>query len=198
VALAYIAAVEDDTTLDGVQQEVFEAARRRFTFVPDVVRVLALRPEVAKAQSELRDCLLGDELSIGRRRAELISLAVSGINDCAYCGTAHAGTMVARGDLTAEQAAQAFKDWRGLDLSGEDRAMLEFAEKLTFQPAQVEASDIEALRAAGFDDLGIYDIVLVTAYRNFINRVNDGLGVSTDKLRTRFGDELGGRIASEL
>ncbi|HKN93009.1 MAG TPA: peroxidase-related enzyme [Thermoleophilaceae bacterium] len=197
MALAYIAAVEDDATLDAVQQDVFEAARRRFTFVPDVVRVLARRPLVAKAQSELRDQLLSDELSIGRRRAELISLAVSGINDCAYCGTAHAGTMVARGDLSAEQAAQAFKDWRALDLSREDRAMLEFAEKLTFQPAQVGEKDIAALREAGFGDLAIYDIVLVTAYRNFINRVNDGLGVSTHKLRTRFGDELADRIASE-
>ena len=188
MALAYIAAVEDDATLDGVQQEVFEAARRRFSFVPDVVRVLARRPLVAKAQSELRDQLLSDELSIGRRRAELISLAVSGINDCVYCGTAHAGTMVARGDLTPEQAAQAFKDWRALELADDDRAMLEFAEKLTFQPAQIDQSDIDSLRAAGFDDLGIYDIVLVTAYRNFINRVNDGLGVSTHKVRARFGE----------
>jgi uncharacterized peroxidase-related enzyme len=188
VALAYIAAVEDDAPLDGVQQEVFEAARRRFSFVPDVVRVLALRPLVAKAQSDLRDQLLSDDLSIGRRRAELISLAVSGINDCVYCGTAHAGTMVARGDLTPEQAAQAFKDWRALELADDDRAMLEFAEKLTFQPAQIDQSDIDALRAAGFDDFGIYDIVLVTAYRNFINRVNDGLGVSTDKVRARFGE----------
>jgi uncharacterized peroxidase-related enzyme len=188
VALAYIAAVEDDANLDPVQEVVFEAARRRFNFVPDVVRVLAVRPLVARAQSELRDQLLSDELSIGRRRAELISLAVSGINDCAYCGTAHAGTMVARGDLTAEQAAQAFKDWRALELGREDRAMLEFAEKLTFQPAQIDQSDIDALREAGFDDLGIYDIVLVTAYRNFINRVNDGLGVSTEKVRARFSE----------
>ncbi len=188
MALAYIAAVEDDATLDPVQEDVFEAARQRFTFVPDVVRVLALRPLVAKAQSELRDCLLSDELSIGRRRAELISLAVSGINDCVYCGTAHAGTMVARGDLTPEQAAQAFKDWRALELADDDRVMLEFAEKLTFQPAQIDQTDIDALREAGFDDLGIYDIVLVTAYRNFINRVNDGLGVSTDKVRARFGE----------
>ena len=198
MGVAYIAAVEDDATLDQVQQDVFETARRRFTFVPDVVRALALRPRVAKAQSDLRDSLLGDDLSIGRRRAELISLAVSGVNGCAYCGTAHAGAMVARGDLSPEQAAQAFKDWRKLELTSEDRVMLEFAEKLTFQPAQVERADIDALREADFDDLAIYDVVLVTAYRNFINRVNDGLGVSTDKLRARFGDELADRIASEL
>ena len=194
--MAYIAAVEDHSQLDHAQEEVFAIATRRFSFVPDVVRVLARRPAVAKAQSALRDSLLGDETSIGRRRADLISLAVSGVNGCGYCGTAHAGTLVARGELTAVEAAQVFKDWRRLDLSSDDRTMLEFAEKLTFQPSGVEEADIEALRSAGFDDLAIYDIVLVTAYRNFINRVNDGLGVSTDKLRTRFGSDVADRIAS--
>ncbi len=195
--MAYIAAVEDDAKLDGDQKDVFELARRRFTFVPDVVRVLALRPGVAKAQSELRDRLL-DDSSIGQRRTQLISLAVSGINNCAYCGTAHAGTMVARGDFTPEEAAQVFKDWRRLDLAEDDRAMLGFAEKLTFGPSRIGEDDVQALRDAGFDDLGIYDIVLVTAYRNFINRVNDGLGVSTEKLRERFGTDIADRIASAL
>ena len=195
--MAYIAAVEPEGELDRDQLDVFELARRRFTFVPDVVRVLALRPRVAKAQSELRDSLL-DDSTLGKRRAELISLAVSGINHCAYCGTAHAGTMVARGDLTPEEAAQAFKDWRRLDLADDDRAMLEFAEKLTFEPSRIGEDEIATLRQAGFDDLGIYDIVLVAAYRNFINRVNDGLGVSTDKLRDRFGADIADRIASAL
>jgi uncharacterized peroxidase-related enzyme len=195
--VAYIAAVEDEAKLDRDQKDVFELARRRFTFVPDVVRVLARRPGVAKAQSELRDTVL-DDSSLGQRRAQLISLAVSGINNCAYCGTAHAGTMVARGDLTTEEAAQVFKDWRRLDLPNEDRAMLEFAEKLTFEPSRIGEDDVAALRDAGFDDLGIYDIVLATAYRNFINRVNDGLGVSTEKLRDRFGTDIADRIASAL
>jgi uncharacterized peroxidase-related enzyme len=195
--MAYIAAVEDEAKLDRDQEDVFELARRRFTFVPDVVRVLARRPRVAKAQSELRDTVL-DDSSLGQRRVQLISLAVSGINNCAYCGTAHAGTMVARGDLTAEEAAQVFKDWRRLDLPKEDRAMLEFAEKLTFEPSRIGEDDVHALRAVGFDDLGIYDIVLVAAYRNFINRVNDGLGVSAEKLRDRFGGDIADRILSAL
>ena len=196
--MAYIAVVEDDGGLDPVQERVFEAAKRRFTFVPDVVRTLARRPEVARAQADLRDSLLGEASTIGQRRADLIALAVSGVNGCKYCGTAHAGMMIARGELTPEQAAQVFKDWRQFELEDDEWAMLEFAEKLTFQPAQIEESDIETLRSAGFDDLGIYDIVLVTAYRNFINRVNDGLGISTDKLRARFGDEIVDRIATGL
>jgi uncharacterized peroxidase-related enzyme len=193
--MAYITAVEDGDPLDPVQLEVFEAARRRFTFVPDVVRALAVRPDVALAQSALRDSLLGGASSLGQRREDLISLAVSALNDCAYCGTAHAGMMVARHELTREEAALAFKDWRALDLGDDDRVMLEFAEKLTFQPGTIDEGDVTTLRDAGFDDRNVYDIVLLTAYRNFINRVNDGLGVSTEKLRGRFGDELVDDIA---
>lgn len=186
--MSYIASPDEQGELDAPTRELFERAAERFGFVPDVVRALALRPDVAHAQAALRDCLNGDATSLGRRRADLIALAVSGINDCEYCGAAHAGMMVERGELSREEAALAFKDWRALELEQGDAAMLEFAEKLTFQPAQVDAADIEVLREAGFDDGGIYDIVLVAAYRNFINRVNDGLGVSTEKLRVRFGD----------
>lgn len=186
--MSYIASPDEHGELDAPTRELFERAAEKFGFVPDVVRALGLRPEVASAQAALRDCLNGDATSLGRRRADLIALAVSGINDCEYCGTAHAGMIVERGELSGEEAALAFKDWRALELEQGDATMLEFAEKLTFQPAQVDAADIEALRDAGFDDGGIYDIVLVAAYRNFINRVNDGLGVSTEKLRARFGD----------
>jgi uncharacterized peroxidase-related enzyme len=196
--VAFITYTDSDEATDPVQAEVFDAARRRFTFVPDVVRVLAVRPEVARAQGQLRDTLLGDASTIGQRRADLISLAVSGINDCAYCGTAHAGMMVARGELTEDEAARAFKDWRSLELDAQDTAMLEFAEKLTFNPSAIAEGDVEILRDAGFDDVGIYDVVLLTAYRNFINRVNNGLGVSTEKLRGRFGDAVVDRIANQL
>jgi uncharacterized peroxidase-related enzyme len=194
--MAYIRDVTDEDVLDSVQEEVFEAARRRFTFVPDVVRALAVRPAIAHAQAQLRDALLGRASTLGERRADLISLAVSGVNGCAYCGTAHAGAMVARGEVTRDEAAALFKDWRSLDLEPGDRAMLEFAEKLTFDPASIVEADIARLRDAGFDDVGIYDVVLLTAYRNFINRVNDGLGVSTEKLRDRFGGELVDEIAA--
>jgi uncharacterized peroxidase-related enzyme len=194
--VAYLRLVQDDDALDALTREVFEAATRRFTFVPDVVRAMAVRPDVAKAQSELRNRILGEASSLGTRRADLISLAVSGINGCAYCGSAHAGMMVSRGELTTEQAALVYRDWRALDLEAADRAMLEFAEKLTFQPAAVDAADIRSLRDQGFDDLNIYDIVLVAAYRNFINRINDGLGVSAEGLRGRFGDEIVDLIAS--
>jgi uncharacterized peroxidase-related enzyme len=60
------------------------------------------------------------------------------------------------------------------------RAILAFAEKLTLQPAQVRKQDHQPLRDAGLDDRAILDVVEVTAYFNFVNRLADGLGVSLE------------------
>jgi alkylhydroperoxidase family enzyme len=58
--------------------------------------------------------------------------------------------------------------------------MLDFAAKLTLTPQGMEAADIEDLRLHGFDDLAIHDIVVVTSYYAFVNRVADGLGVELE------------------
>ena len=66
--------------------------------------------------------------------------------------------------------------------------MLDFVAKLTSSPAEMDEADVRALRAAGFDDRSIHDIVLVAGYFAFVNRVADGLGVEL---------ELAGREAAE-
>jgi len=58
--------------------------------------------------------------------------------------------------------------------------MLAYALKLTRTPAEMTADDVEALRAAGFDDRAIHDICAVVAYFAFVNRMADGLGVELE------------------
>lgn len=77
-----------------------------------------------------------------------------------------------------EALASAIKrDWRTAALSERERAMLTYVEKLTLQPAQVAREDLDALRAAGFDDQAILQVNLIASWFNYINRVADGLGV---------------------
>lgn len=66
------------------------------------------------------------------------------------------------------------------DLSEADRAMLDYAVRLTRVPERVEESDVEALRRAGFEDRGIHDICAVVGYYAFVNRLADGLGVELE------------------
>ena len=71
-------------------------------------------------------------------------------------------------------------DYRRAKLDSSDRAMLDFAVKLTEAPASVTRADVEALRAVGFDDPAIHDIVQVAALFNYYDRLADGLGIDME------------------
>lgn len=59
--------------------------------------------------------------------------------------------------------------------------MLDFAVRLTREPSRMTQEDVAALRAVGFDDVGIHDIVQVTALFNYYNRLADGLGIDPEE-----------------
>lgn len=72
------------------------------------------------------------------------------------------------------------EDYTQADLSPADRAMLDYAARLTLTPAAIAREDVQALRDAGFDDRAILDIAQITAYFAFVNRTADGLGVALE------------------
>lgn len=72
-------------------------------------------------------------------------------------------------------------DYRTAQLSSKDRAMLDYAVKLTLQPNSIEEEDIEALGRHGFSDAAVLDICQVASYYNYVNRLADGLGVELEE-----------------
>jgi len=72
------------------------------------------------------------------------------------------------------------ENWRKAPISISDQAMLNYVEKLTLSPWDMEESDVINLRTAGFNDSAILDINQVTAYYAFVNRLADGLGVGLE------------------
>jgi uncharacterized peroxidase-related enzyme len=72
------------------------------------------------------------------------------------------------------------EDYCNAELSATDRAMLDFAVKLTRMPARMTAEDVAGLRAQGFGDTAIHDIVQITALFNYYNRLADGVGVDPE------------------
>ena len=71
-------------------------------------------------------------------------------------------------------------NWREAELSEEDRELCSFAEKLTKQPARMEAADLEMLRCVGLRDEGIHEAIQVVSYFNYINRVADAVHVDLE------------------
>lgn len=72
------------------------------------------------------------------------------------------------------------RDYTRATISAADRALLDYAVKLTREPWEMKRDDVDALRAAGFSDSAILDANLVTGYYAFVNRLADGLGVELE------------------
>jgi len=70
--------------------------------------------------------------------------------------------------------------WRSADLTEVERALCEYAEKLTRTPQEMTERDVEALRGVGLEDVAIHDLIQVTAYFNYINRVADAVHVDLE------------------
>lgn len=71
-------------------------------------------------------------------------------------------------------------DYQRAPLEPADRAMLDFAVRLTATPGMMSEADVDSLRRHGFDDVSIHDIVQVTALFNYYNRLADGLGIDPE------------------
>jgi uncharacterized peroxidase-related enzyme len=113
--------------------------------------------------------MLGDS-GLSKLEREMIAVAVSSINHCYYCLTAHgAAVRQLSGDPAfGEMMAM---NWRAAALSPRQKAMLEFAVKLTETPAKMVEEDRQALRDAGFSNRDIWDIASTAAFFNMSNRV---------------------------
>jgi uncharacterized peroxidase-related enzyme len=85
-----------------------------------------------------------------------------------------------RVELDEGLAAALRRDYTQAPLSAADRAMLDYAARLTRAAYQVTPADLDRLRAVGFDDRAILQINLIASWFNYINRVADGLGVGRE------------------
>jgi len=100
-------------------------------------------------------------------------------------------------DLAVEQVKS---DWREMELTQAEYAMLEYAEKLTLTPSSMTQADVQKLRDTGWSDRDILDIVHVCAYFNFRVRVVDGLGLEVADWqiqRARAGAERAAKLARD-
>jgi uncharacterized peroxidase-related enzyme len=148
----------------------FKKCQDKLGFVPNVL--VAYTFDMAKLETFValyNDLMLG-ESGLSKLEREMIAVAVSSQNRCYYCLTAH-GAAVRQYSGNPLLGEQIVMNYRAARLSKRQRAMLDFAVKLTAQPANVEDGDRERLRRAGFSDRDIWDIAAIAGFFNMSNRV---------------------------
>jgi uncharacterized peroxidase-related enzyme len=173
--MPYIKVIEEEDV--GTElKETYDRIKGARGKVSNILKIHSLLPRTIETHLNLYMSIMFDKSGLNRADRELIAVVVSAANDCGYCVNHHAEALLNYWkDET--KVSQASKDFRTLDLSAKQIAMLEFAEKLTKSPGDMSESEIEKLRHSGFTDEEILSISLVTNYFNFVNRNANALGV---------------------
>lgn len=151
-------------------QKYFDICQEKLGLVPNVLRAYAFDIDKLNAFTALyNDLMLGDS-GLSKLEREMIAVAVSSINKCFYCLTAHGQAVRAlSGDpILGEMMVM---NWRVADLDARQTVMLEFSEKLTLESHKITEKDRDALRSVGFSDRDIWDIANTAGFYNMTNRV---------------------------
>jgi uncharacterized peroxidase-related enzyme len=152
------------------------AVQEKAGFVPNVFLALAHRPAEFRAFFAYHDALMEKDTGLSKPEREMIVVATSAANQCQYCVVAHGAILRvrAKNPLIADQVAV---NYRKADLAPRQRAMLDFAMKVSQHSEAVGDDDFAALRAQGFSDEEIWDIGAISAFFALSNRMANMLNM---------------------
>lgn len=160
---------ELDSLPDDIRSRI-ETVQEKSGFVPNVFVTLARRPDEFRAFFAYHDALMERDSGLTKAEREMIVVATSAANDCAYCVIAHGAILRihARNPYLADQIASHYPS---AAIEPRQRRMLDFAVKLAVRPQDVDDDDLAQLRQAGFDGEDIWDIGAITALFALSNRM---------------------------
>ena len=154
-------------------QKYFDICTEKLGMIPNVLQAYAFDVEKLNAFTALYNDLMLADSGLSKLEREMIAVVVSSINKCFYCLVAHGAAVRAlSGDPVLGEMM--VMNYKVADLDARQRAMLDFAAKLTKSSADIEEADRQALRDVGFSDRDIWDIASVAGFFNMTNRVASG------------------------
>lgn len=177
--MPFITVIPPDSA-SGKLQDVYSEISRSRGSIANVLQITSLHPELTEAHLDLYMTLMYGRGGLSRGERELVGTAVSRFNACEYC-VMHHSEAYARYEKDAAKVAAVVKDPLAAPLSARERALLQYAYKLTREPGKVTQGDVDALRKAGVEDRDVLACAAITAYFNWVNRIVLGCGVELEK-----------------
>lgn len=160
--------------LEPRKQSYFGKCDEKLGFVPNVLRAHSFHPEKLDTFINLYNHIMFGDSELTELEREMIAVVVSSLNRCFYCLVAH-GEAVRKLSGNPRLGEALSMNYRVADLLPRQRAILDFAAKLTERPAEVVEADRDALRAVGLSDFGVWDVVATASYYAMSNRMAIGV-----------------------
>ena len=146
------------------------AVQEKSGFIPNVFLVLAHRPDEFRAFFAYHDVLMDKPGNLTKAEREMIVVATSSLNQCQYCVIAHGAVLRirAKNPLIADQIAA---NYRKADITPRQKAMLDFAVKVSTRAHEINDNDFAALQAHDFTAEDAWDIAAIAAFFALSNRL---------------------------
>jgi uncharacterized peroxidase-related enzyme len=146
------------------------AVQEKSGFVPNVFLTLAYRPDEFRAFFAYHDALMDKDGGITKAEREMIVVATSSANQCQYCVIAHGAILRirAKNPLIADQIAV---NYRKADITPRQRAMLDFAMKVSLEAGKISDQDFADLAGHGFSNDDAWDIAAISSFFALSNRM---------------------------
>jgi uncharacterized peroxidase-related enzyme len=156
--------------LDADMRKYFAVCDEKIGFLPNVLALYSFDANKLRAFVNFYNDLMFGESRLSKLEREMIAVVVSSANHCYYCLTAH-GQAVREMSGDPALGELLVMNYRAARVTKKQRAMLDFAHRLTVHPAETGAAERRALRRAGFTDRDVWDIIAVAAFYNMTNRI---------------------------
>lgn len=166
--------VPDPGTLEEDLRAVWAKAEAKLGFVPNVLSAYSLKPERLRNFMRMYNEIMLAPSGLSRLEREMVAVVVSSANRCYYCLVAHGAAVRAlSGD--PELGEMMALNYRVAKLDPRQRAMLDFAWKLTTTPHLIDDADRDALSQQGLSNEDIFDLAETVAFYNLSNRMASAL-----------------------
>lgn len=172
--------VPDFDSLDEDMQAYFKICQEKLGLVPNVLQTFSVNQEKLRAFAAYYNQLMLAPSELSKLEREMVAVVVSSANRCFYCLVAH-GQAVRQLSGDPELGEMLVMNYRVAKLDPRQRAMLDFAWKLTTAPWEVDEPEREALRDAGLSESEIFDLADVIGFFNMSNR----FAIATDMMPNR-------------
>src|SRR5690606_9917665 len=166
--------VPDPATLDDDLQVVFQKCIDKLGLVPNVLSTYSMRPQRLRNFLTLYNEIMFSESGLSKLEREMVAVVVSSANRCYYCLVAH-GQAVRALSGDPQLGEMMAMNYRVAPLDARQRAMLDFAWKLTTTPFDVGEADRQALHDVGLSAEDVFDLSETVAFYNFSNRMATAL-----------------------
>ncbi|MBI3134748.1 MAG: peroxidase-related enzyme [Bacteroidetes bacterium] len=174
----------DESKAQGRLKEIYTVQQKYGIKMASIYKAQSLKPSILLAHIELHAELINSHSEITRAEKELIIVIVSLCNGCAYSQFRHADFLNLEWKDEAK-IIRVFNDYTQAGLTPREIILCDFAKHLTMMPEDFENPRyIENLKKTGFSDDGILDIVLISSYANYINRIALALDLDPELITT--------------